>query len=153
MDCEVCGRSDAGIMAVVEGVQMRICDKCAKYASRIVYREPAEAEAGVKDAMKPPVKELEVVEDFAQRIKAARERKGLTRKEFAAMINEKESYLRRIEDGDLTPDDVLLRKIGKALGIELLVETHVEAPKVERRKAASVTLGDIVELVKKKFRK
>lgn len=153
MDCEVCGRPDAGIMGVVEGVQMRICDKCAKYASRIVHREPTEAETRKEGAAKPPSGELEVVEDFAQRIKAARERKGLTRKEFAAMINEKESFLRRIEEGGLTPDEILARKIGKALGIELLGEAYVETPKAERRSAMGITLGDVVELVKKKFRK
>jgi putative transcription factor len=147
MDCEVCGAPDATIIAIVEGVKMRICNKCAKYASRIISREQPEEKKTTKS--RGPEKEFELVEDYAQRIKNAREKKGINRSDFAAAMNIKESFLRRIEDGELVPDDDLIKKLSTALGIELLEEVEVSSQKVETKKSSGLTLGDVVELKKK----
>jgi len=62
----------------------------------------------------------ELVDHFSWLISQARRRKGLTRKQLALAINEKESAVRMIEYGTLPKDDfVIINKIQSALGINL----------------------------------
>ncbi|MBI2451992.1 helix-turn-helix domain-containing protein [Candidatus Pacearchaeota archaeon] len=62
----------------------------------------------------------ELVDNFNWQIKFARRNRGLTRKQFAKMINEPESSLQMLEFGVLpSPDFILLNKVQQALGINL----------------------------------
>ena len=62
----------------------------------------------------------ELVENFHWRIRMERRKKGVTKKQLAQMIGEKEEVIRTIEYGRLpTKDFVLINKIQKALGINL----------------------------------
>ena len=62
---------------------------------------------------------LEIVPDFGKRIRKAREAKGLTAKELAMKIFEKESLLHRIENQAIKPSDLMIEKLEKQLGIQL----------------------------------
>ena len=62
----------------------------------------------------------ELIENFHWAIRFTRKRKGLTRKQLAKLINEREEDLRLIENGFLPAGDfVLVNKIQNALGINL----------------------------------
>jgi putative transcription factor len=61
----------------------------------------------------------EVVPDYDQRIRNARESEGLTQEELAKQLNEKASLIRKLERGDVLPSDKVQRKLEKALGISL----------------------------------
>ena len=129
---------------------MRVCDRCAK-SGKVLFRE---AEVVVsKPTHRTVEKEIDLVDDYAQRIKSAREKKGLSRKEFALAINEREPHLRHIESGEMIPDESLARRMEHALGIRLLEEVEIDSTKLSKQKSAGTTLGDIVELLKKKPKK
>jgi putative transcription factor len=151
MDCEVCGRQDAKNIALVGGTRMRVCDKCAKLADKVLSRETVEV--AKRPDYRVPKKEIDLVDNYADKIKSARERKGITRKEFALAINEREPYLHHIENGEMIPDETLAKKIERELGIKLLEEVEIEPAKAQQQKSSALTLGDLAELSKKKPKK
>ena len=91
----------------------------------------------------------ETVADYAEVIRQAREKLGLSTEDLGKKINEKESLLRKIETGKVSPSDQLISKLEHALKIKLLVSVAEE--KVPLLKAASreFTLGDVIKVNKK----
>ncbi len=78
-------------------------------------------------------------------IKTARESMGMSRDALARTVGVKESVLRRIESGQLIPDEQLARKLERVLGVKLLVPAeHVETP--SKPSKYELTLGDVVEI-------
>ena len=67
---------------------------------------------------------LEIVPDYGKIIRKGREAKGLTVKELAMKIFEKESLLHRLENQSIKPSDELIRKLEKQLGIGLKKKTE-----------------------------
>jgi putative transcription factor len=95
--------------------------------------------------------EGEVVEDYADRIKHARMEKGLSQKELAMQMKEKEHLIKKIENGDLIPEDDVRKKLEKVLEIRLVdAPAEVEAGK-KVPGSITPTLGDltIIRKVKK----
>ncbi|AEM38888.1 transcriptional regulator, XRE family [Pyrolobus fumarii 1A] len=94
----------------------------------------------------------EVVPDFAERVRRARERLGLSQEELAVRVKERVNVIKRIEAGTLVPTVDLARRLEKVLGIKLLepvVEEDVElgvSGSRRKRSEFELTLGDIVEI-------
>jgi putative transcription factor len=61
----------------------------------------------------------ELVDDYGGVIREAREAKGMDLEQFAASIQEKKGTIAKIESNSLVPDDKIIKKIEKALGIKL----------------------------------
>ncbi len=93
------------------------------------------------------VERYEVVEDYAQRVRRAREKLGLTQKDLAVKVKVGENVIRRIEAGTLTPSIDLARRLERVLGVKLL-EPVAEEYEEETGKSDKfyLTLGDIAEL-------
>ena len=148
MDCELCGRSDARAVALIEGAKVRVCDKCAEYG-KVLYKEAVVPEKKEqKNLQSKPEIEVDIVENCGEVIKAARERVGLSRHELAAKVDEKESFLRRIEEGVAVPDEKLAKKLEHAIKIRLFEEVTLPTEKKGKEKKET-TLGDLVEIKKK----
>ncbi|RLF22682.1 MAG: TIGR00270 family protein [Thermoprotei archaeon] len=161
MECELCGRKiqGRGIKVRIEGVIMRVCSECAKYGTPVKESRPIRL--AVRKVRTRPVKastrrrpeeEFEIVEDYATRIREAREMLGLTRELLARQIGEKESVIRRIEHGQLVPPIWLAQKLERVLKIKLLVpKESLEEETIEpRRRSFVLTLGDIVVFKERK---
>ncbi len=96
----------------------------------------------------------EVVPDYAERVRRARERLGMSQEELAIRVKEKVNVIKRIEAGTLVPPVDLARRLEKVLGIKLLEpvveEETLAAPSGGGRRRRSedfeLTLGDIVEI-------
>ncbi len=172
MDCELCGRPVEGkrFLVILEGVRMYVCRSCYnKLAKRKTVKtgepsitpRPQQVQKMYKPAKRSPkpmprryIGELEVVPDYAQRIKKARERLGWSLQVLAQKVGEKESVLRRIEAGRLTPTIDLARKLENILKIKLL-EPIVEGGEEfyytsSKPKTGELTLGDIVTIRKRR---
>jgi putative transcription factor len=63
-------------------------------------------------------KELAI--DYHKRIQQARTAKGWNQEELGQKINERKSVISKIENKSMKPDDRLVRKLEKALGIKLM---------------------------------
>ncbi len=64
--------------------------------------------------------EKELVVDYNKRIQQARNNLGWSQEILGQKINERKSVISKLENKTMKPDDRLIRKLEKALGIKLL---------------------------------
>ncbi|MEM1881649.1 MAG: multiprotein bridging factor aMBF1 [Sulfolobales archaeon] len=145
----------------VENVKLSVCQSCYSRLTRgDVAREIEEATKAqtrrprVSSDKKPEERvldEYEVVPDYADRVRQARERLGLTQKALADMVKESENTIKRIESGRLVPTIALARKLESVLSIKLLepVVDSAQAQLPNPAKMKELTLGDVVSLKKR----
>ena len=116
MECEVCGCLIVGKprLALIEAVAMNVCSRCATLGK--IIEEPARRE---QPSLYEEMAELEIVEDYPALIRRARERIGLKQEELAKRLAERASVVQRLESGRLKPDERLLNKLERVLGIKL----------------------------------
>lgn len=129
---------------------MKLCDTCAKFGTIVTKIASPEPKKAVKTEPAPITRKGEfiqlIVPDFAQRIKNAREKRGMKQEEFAKSIAEKESVIHNLESGRIRPGIELARKLEKALQITLVEQ--VEDKKGTASTTSSddtMTLGDLLK--------
>lgn len=141
MVCELCGKNTQLVRAIVEGTEVNVCENCGKYGK--ILRKPV-----VKSAPQPAARQevLDVVtQDYAKLIREAREKRGLTQKEFAKELNEKESILQKIENGNFVPPINMARKLEKLLKIKLVELEEEEKQQTSKSKTGTLTIGDVIK--------
>lgn len=159
MDCEICGAQIKGNAnrVTVEGTVLDVCGKCAHYG------KPQDKWTPVSRKMTPAEKILithrpkrdafdkmedEIIPDYAQAIKKARESLGLTIEDLASKMMEKATLIRKIEREELIPEDTVRRKLENTLNIKL---TEKVTSKDQRGGGfiRGTTLGDVAIIRKK----
>lgn len=140
MNCELCGKQDSLFKAIIEGTSMQVCKNCGRFG-KILAMPVVQQKKKVVQKQEPL---LDIVDDFAQKFREAREKSGLTQKEFAMKINEKESLLAKLETGAIKPAIPLAQKLEKLLRIKL-VEEQVEGTIKKHKKSDVLTIGDIIK--------
>lgn len=149
MVCEVCGREvERTIKVLIEGTAVEACSSCSRFGKRIVAtpKGPRYSSYQKKRPMYRLVKpRTDIVEDYHDRIRIARERSGLTQEELGKHINEKASVINRLEARHMPPDEKLAKKLEKVLDISLFevirdnkVEDHISF-------SDGLTLGDMIK--------
>lgn len=141
----MCGKEGPVITAIVEGTQMTVCQACGKFGK--VVQKPV-ARFVQKQAISTPETPEVVVSDYAQRVRTAREKSGMTQKEFAMMLNEKESIIHKIENGQFVPPISMARKLEKLLKIKLVELEEEEKTEKAQKASGPLTIGDIINLKK-----
>lgn len=174
MQCEMCGDTIRGTpkLVRVEGAELQVCTKCEKFGTEVqqVKRKdlispaatPPRPVATTGNAGAVPAirrkrdlfdfMEGEISEDYSQRIRQARMEKGLSTKDLALQIKEREHLIKKIENSELIPEEMVRKKLEKALGIRLLDAPVTEAEKKVQGKITS-TLGDLTIIKKEKAKK
>ena len=120
MICEMCGR-DVPQTRTVVGEDYRSSTSGGAPVTQSVIEERLEKrEKRMKSKdIYAGTTSIELVDDYGGVIRAAREAKGLDQEKFAASILEKKGTIAKIESNSLVPNDKLIKKIEKALGIKL----------------------------------
>jgi putative transcription factor len=166
----MCGETIRGTpkLVRVEGAELQVCTKCEKFGTEVqqvrrtdlVRPSAAAPRPGRTPTTVVPADrrkrdlfdymEGEIVEDYAARIRKARMDKGLSTKDLAMQIKEREHLIKKIENGELIPEEMVRRKLEKILEIRLIDAPVTEAEKKVQGKITS-TLGDltIIKKVKK----
>ena len=151
INCDLCGKTTESLAkAIIEGVQLDVCTECAKFGKVISINRP-NAKEQIKQIAKQQEKEERIellVENYAEIIKKKREEIGLTQKEFANRINEKESTIHKIETGALEPPLYLAKKLEKALGIKLIEQHEERYENLRKSRIEGFTLGDFINIKK-----
>lgn len=62
---------------------------------------------------------IELREEWPQTLRRAREARGLTLEALARSLQEREGLLRKVERGELVPEEPLRLKLERALGVRL----------------------------------
>jgi putative transcription factor len=154
MRCEVCGSEIRGrpFYRIIEGGKMTVCGRCARFGSADWDPNQPRPQPRERTTPRRPRSEieaaenLELVEDYGEKIRKAREKIKMTVEEFAKKIGEKESVVKKLEKGELSPDTGLVRKIRNSLGLELLVAGETSAVPATAKPTTGRTLGDIMKL-------
>ncbi|MCS7131319.1 MAG: multiprotein-bridging factor 1 family protein [Hadesarchaea archaeon] len=115
MECEVCGVEITGepCRVLIDGAVMLVCERCSGIGRKL---EGVERRLTIEPWLDMP----ELVEDYPKRIRQARERLGLTQEELAKRLAERASVVKRLEAGTLVPNEQLVKKIHRVLGIRLI---------------------------------
>ena len=160
MICELCGADVPHTKNVaIESTVLSVCSSCARFGDEV-------ATPVVRRGTMPPViaqrlearqrrltprdvytetGELELAEDFPQRIRAAREARGWKQADLGAKINEKVSVIAKLESGAISPGDPLVRKLEHELGIKLK-EKVVPVAMKKHAPSDGLTLGDLIKM-------
>lgn len=163
MRCEVCGRKIYGkpYRALIEGAKLTVCMECSRHGTLLkeeVKPKKITLKPKVSLSKTPKLKEasintsMELIENFDQKIRQAREKLGLSHEELGKKINEKVSLLKKVETRKIKPDNKLAAKLEYTLKIKLLVpvqEEKITQPKLPKSSNRELTLGDLIQLNKK----
>ncbi|HYB92982.1 MAG TPA: multiprotein bridging factor aMBF1 [archaeon] len=157
LNCEVCGKQIQGkpYRAIIEEAEMLVCSECARLGSTSWEMRSKSAPTRSKTASKPmkPAsmeEELELVEDYAQKIRQAREKLNLNYNDLGKRIGEKVSVLHQIETLKMVPNKIMSRKLEHALKIKLLVNpTETTMIHGTKQSPPQLTFGDVVKVKKR----
>jgi putative transcription factor len=149
--CDLCASTKGPFSkGNVEGTMMTLCSSCASFGkdARPIKTEPITKKKTTQTtAYQQPTHETIqlITPDYANRIKKARERKGIKQEDYAKNIGEKTSLLQSLEAGKHEPSIDLARKLEKTLHITLVI-THEETGVMERRNTSgTLTLADVMK--------
>ena len=87
----------------------------------------------------------ELATDYDQRLREAREGRGLSQEELARELNEKASLIRKLERGDVLPSDDVQRKLERELDISLSEGAGDDDAEWSGGSSTTTTLGDVVK--------
>ena len=168
-DCDVCGASGVNTRNLpMHGALLDVCAKCQNRMG-LTADEPRGADLGreqsprsgrgrrghAKASRSRPGTDLmassgvELADDFAARIRQAREQKGWDQRTLAQKMNERINEVKRAESGQ-RPSDKVLTKFERSLDIVLMEtvdgghESHVK-----RSTPRTLNLGDILDAAKR----
>lgn len=174
VQCEMCGaETTSPKTAKIEGAELQVCADCVEFGTEVQQGEntsntkysTSDDSSSTQSTQRPTTgkqtqstrsksrRDLfdemeEIVEDYNDRIRAARESQGLTQAELADQLNEKTSLIQKLERGDHLPSDTVRRKLERALDIELIEggsgDEDVNSWSSSGEQGG-VTLGDIVK--------
>ena len=118
-------------------------------ASPIRKSRPSRAVSG------PLLDDMVLIEDYAEVIRKARQKKSISQETLAQKIGERVSTLQSIEAGRLKPVGKTIRGLERELEISLLEPVGTVPLKTsgDRNAGSGPTLGDIVKVKKKKSQK
>ena len=159
MQCELCGALIQGPPKTIqiEGAELCVCIRCAKHGTEVQQsrrkgspqQKPGVAvpQARRKSRDVFDLMEGEIIDDYADRIRAAREEKDWSTLDLAQAIKEREILVKKIEKGDLIPEDDVRRKLEKALNIRLIDSTE-DSTSAGGPGRMSMTVGDVISFRK-----
>jgi len=167
MQCEICGAEISGKShhIIIDRAEMNVCDRCKGFGKEVERRGPVTSmrrgAPPANDMSMVPVRRArrsdlfdkmkdQLVDDYADIIKKAREAKRLTDEELAAKILEKVNIIRKVERSELVPDEALIKKLERALDIKLTEGVAEPGPGGRRGESKTLTLGDLIKVKKNK---
>jgi putative transcription factor len=139
---------------------LSVCPSCAKFGKEVspAAQKAPDTHPVVADRLEQRARRMstrdvlsemeggeDIAADLPARVRNARNAKGWRQDQLASKINEKASVVAKLETGALVPNDALVKKLERALGVKL-------REKVERTEAkkytgpSTMTLGDLLEL-------
>ncbi len=165
MNCEICGNPIRGPPAhvVVEGARLVVCPECSTHGEDYWHpvapsktpEQPTPKSIKAKprmqmDSLPKGYAELEPREDYANRIRKAREKRGLSQEDLANLAKERLSIIQKIELGKMIPNLQLSRILEHVLKMKLLVPAaEPDSSKQTVSETLELTIGDVIQFKKK----
>lgn len=176
VQCEMCGAETQSPTTIkVEGAELQVCDSCTDFGTEVTttdssststkYSTSSSGASGGSSSgggtsssgssssggggsrrsdMFDEVDEL--AQDYGDRIRRAREGRGLSQSDLANELNEKASLIRKLERDEVLPSDDVQTKLERELDISLSAGGGDEEAEWEGGSSTGeYTLGDMVE--------
>ena len=169
MRCEVCGREILGSpqRRIIEGAKLTVCSRCASFGTSdwapgrpTPTKTSSRSQLTSMPAARPrmrndveSVEQLELIEDYGTQIRKARQKLGLSEKDLAKKMQEKDSVIKNLEKMELTPDNKLITKIRKYLGLDIVEHTDVSKSQILAKPTGAKTIGDMLRMDSEKSEK
>lgn len=164
MQCEMCGKEFPSLKrATIEGALMSVCGGCVRFGvEQVGHQAEVTGKSKVVEALQSRQQRMKardiydqmeesLAEDYQERIRAARVRRGLTPEQLSEKLSEKRTTIAHVESGALHPSDTLAKKLEKELGIKLLEKPEfATGTKKPEAGGKSLTLGDLIKSQKDK---
>jgi uncharacterized protein (TIGR00270 family) len=131
MDCEMCGKAGANMIAKIEGTQMTLCATCARHGTIVRTIAPPVRKKAVERApsLQRQERKEELIESVHPQIagflREHRERLGLTQEQFARKLNIRASVYAHYESGSTTPSIEAARQLEHEIKKSLVVKIKV----------------------------
>lgn len=146
MSCDICGQDKRTMLTDIENAKIYVCQDCNPSGQGVVKKTPTynntrpkvqnnnfrpsqnyqkkKMPSNFKYGQRKPKlfdsQDYEFVDNYGEVIRKAREQKGLTLTELANNLKEQESYIHKIEQGKLKPNDAVIFKLFNFLGVNLI---------------------------------
>jgi len=154
LNCEVCGTSDASCIAEVEGSEMRVCDECSSLGTlkskEVVVdaepQKPSEKKSSSWHSSSFDGSDKVLKKNYGEVVRKAREQSDLSMEELSHDISEKESVIRRVEHGELKPDEELCKKLKRKFEVELFEDLDIDPEKFNGKEGKDLTIGDVAKV-------
>ena len=144
--CDMCGRQGGLLTAEVEGVEMNVCQNCARFGT--IKRKAETMRVPQKNMHKE--QPFRVISSYASVLRQTREKQGLSQEDFARLLQEKESIVAKWEQGRMPPSVEVARRLEKMLGVSLVTEDVEQTFENDKNVRKDVfTLGDFMKVRKK----
>ncbi|QQG38448.1 MAG: TIGR00270 family protein [Candidatus Woesearchaeota archaeon] len=144
--CNLCGRESNLFKTNIEGTSLLVCKNCSTFGEVIEKYEQEEVKELKRVNKFIEEETVYIIEDYATKIKTAREKLGLKQDEIARRIAEKESVIQKVESGHLEPSLDLAKKFERLFKIKLIQQTKEnEEVKIDFKDKA-LTIGDVLKL-------
>lgn len=156
MQCEMCGSEKDLVKALIEGTELIVCSGCARFGKTLEKVDPEiKAKKRSSDDKQEREKRLqpEIIEsvrdDFSRLLRKKRESLGLSQDDFAKKINEKSSFVHKIENNQMNPSLETARKLENLLNLKLIEKYAEESHSASKPSSEEVTIGDIIKVKKR----
>jgi len=169
MPCEMCGATGSSSLktVLIEGAELQVCSNCAKYGKEVQGKTQQKShstpgnvigmgslhtpQASISRQSRDMFDQMggEIADDYAERVRSARMKRGLSQKELAMELKIKELLVKKIEKGELIPEDKIRKKLESALGISLLDSEGQDVQDYTKNRMTT-TMGDLISIRKVK---
>jgi putative transcription factor len=161
MQCEICGADIKGPSSKIsiDGSELTVCPRCSQYGKNVEKRAPTSRKVSPvapviqRRSSRPAGKRFEtmsseLIDNYDHVIREAREKKQLSHEELASRIKEKAALIKKLERGEIVPEEDIRKKLERELEIKLTERSDEDDWSGERLNKGT-TLGDIVTIKKK----
>ncbi|WP_049937000.1 multiprotein bridging factor aMBF1 [Haloplanus natans] len=167
--CEMCGAESSSLTTTkVEGAELELCDSCTDFGTEVRTESSSSSStkystssssssssssstsggssSGGSRRRRDMFDDMEeLAADYDDRIRTAREDRGLSQEDLANELNEKASLIRKLERGDILPSDEVQTKLERKLDISLSEGASDEDAEWSGGSSTTTTLGDVVK--------
>jgi putative transcription factor len=168
----MCGAESSSLTTTkVEGAELELCDECSDFGTEVRTESSSSSSTkystsssssssssssasggtdssggGSSRRRRDMFDDMDqVVTDYDERIRSAREDRGLSQEDLANELNEKASLIRKLERGDVLPSDEVQTKLERELDISLSEGGGGEDAEWSGGSSTTTTLGDVVK--------
>lgn len=146
----MCGKEAILLKVLVEGSTLNVCETCSRHGKILENIDNNTERRHISKIAIEPQIAYEIIADYSERIKKAREQLNLKQEDLAFKIAEKVAEIHKLESNRIKPSFKLARKLEKFLNIQLIEQTLENKPNKLNFKDGNLTIGDILNLKKNK---